>query len=313
MRIGSRGSKLALTQARHVSKLLGGPDIVTIATTGDLGGHTGAGGTTVAGDGAEAAAAGNADKSKWVDAIEQALLSGEIDLAVHSAKDVPAEMPQGLALLGSPMRAPVEDVICGADRLDAIPPGALVGTSSLRRAAQLRAAFPELAVEPVRGNVDTRLQKLESGQFAAIVLAKAGLHRLGREQAIGAALDPDGFVPSPGQGALALQGRAGDRAAAEAAEAITDAATFASLRAERALARELKATCNTPLGAYASPAGGGMLLLRAWIGLPDGREWMSDELEGPSSDPEQLGERLAQEMRSAGAEDLLSRAEALAP
>lgn len=307
MRIGSRGSSLALVQAEHVSKLLGGPGVVTIATTGDLSAaaKSGAGGGESSGGGALN------DKSKWVDTIEEALLSGEIDLAVHSAKDLPGEMREGLALLGSPSRAPVQDVICGVSRLDILPEGALIGTSSLRRAAQLRAAHPQLRIVPVRGNVQTRLAKLRSGDLTAIVLAKAGLSRLHIEEEIGATLDPSGFVPSPGQGALALQGRVGDDAAHEAAEAITDAATFASLRAERTLSRRLEATCNTPLGAHASPSRSGLLLLRAWIGLPDGSEWMSDELEGKLSDPESLGDELASEMIAAGAEDLLRRAEAM--
>ena len=146
----------------------------------------------------------------------------------------------------------------------------------------------------------------------AIVLARAGLQRLGREREVGAVLDPARFVPAPGQGALALEGRTGDRAVEEAVRAITDADTFACLRAERALAHELDASCHTPLGAYAVPAGCGCLNLRAWVGLPDGSEWIGDELLGGFYDPEALGRRVAERMRAAGAAELLRRAEELA-
>src|SRR5439155_24433600 len=153
------------------------------------------------------------DKSRWVLELEDALLRGEVDIAVHSAKDVPAQLQEGLALLGAPARAAAEDVLCGADGLDALPPGARVGTSSLRRSAQLRAARADLEVASMRGNVDTRLRKLAQGEAErvdALVLARAGLQRLGREDAVGAALDPASFVPAPGQGILALLERAGD-------------------------------------------------------------------------------------------------------
>jgi len=292
MRIGTRGSALALAQAGHVAKLLGGAELIPITTSGDR--------------------ASGEDKSRWVDTIEQALLAGEIDLAVHSAKDVPGELAEGLALLGAPARAPAEDVLCGAPALEALPPGTRVGTGSLRRAAQLRAAREDLQVVAIGGNVDTRLNKLGHGELDAIVLARAGLVRLGREDQIGAVLDPTRFVPAPGQGVLALEGRAGDTRVEEAVAAITDGDAFACLHAERALARGLGASCQTPLGAHATPAGCGCLTLRAWVGLPDGSEWCSDELLGGFYDAEQLGLRVAERMRTAGAEDLLRRAEEMA-
>lgn len=291
MRIGSRGSSLARVQADHVAKLLGGAEVVVIRTSGDEPG------------------AATADKSRWVDAIEQALLTGEIDLAVHSAKDVPSELAAGLALLGVPGRAPAEDVICGAGSLTELPAGATVGTSSLRRAAQLLAARPDLQVCEIKGNVDTRLAKL-AGPTDAIVLARAGLRRLGREQEISAPLDPERFVPSPGQGALALEGRVDDRHAAEAAQAITDATTLACLQAERELARALQASCNTPLGAWCRSLEGGMLRLRGWVGLPDGSAWIADEMEG--SEPQPLARMLAERMIGVGASDMLAQAEAMA-
>jgi hydroxymethylbilane synthase len=294
MRIGTRRSALALAQADFVSGLLGGAEIVPIVTGGDRG-------------------AGPADKSRWVTELEQALLEGEIDLAVHSAKDLPGEQPEGLALLGSPAREPAEDVLCGVEALDGLEPGARVGTSSLRRVAQLRAAREDLDVVAIRGNVDTRLAKLAAGEdgLSAIVLAQAGLRRLGRESEAGGTLDPQRFVPAPGQGALALQGRAGDPEAAAAAAAITDAAALACLRAERALATALDGDCHTPLGASAQPVGDGEMRLHAWVGLPDGSAWISDRLHGALADPEALGAEVAARMRAAGAVELLRQAREL--
>ena len=299
MRIGTRRSALALTQARLVADRLDiGPqpdsEIVPIVTQGDRG-------------------AGLQDKSRWVSELEDALLQGEIDLAVHSAKDVPGELADGLVLLGAPTRAGAADVLCGADGLDALADGARVGTSSIRRAAQLRSVREDLEVIAMRGNVDTRLSRLEQGDFDAIVLAGAGLERLGRSDAIGAVLDPGLFVPAPGQGTLALQARADDARVRQAVRAISDSEAFACLLAERALARELSASCNTPLGARAVPAGDGRLRLRAWVGLPDGSAWIRDELLGDFENPEQLGQDVAARLRLAGAGEMLQRAEEMAP
>ena len=293
LRIGTRGSALALAQTRLVAGQLGDAEIVPLTTSGDRDAHAG-------------------DKSRWVDAIEDALLAGEIDLAVHSAKDLPGELAGGLTLLGAPARAGVEDVLCGAPDLDALAPGARVGTSSVRRAAQLRAARADLNVVTMGGNVDTRLRLLAEGGFDAIVLARAGLQRLGREREIGAVLDPARFVPAPGQGALALEARTDDVRVREAVAAILDPDTSACLQAERALASTLDATCHTPLGAHATPAGCGCLGLRAWVGLPDGSAWVADELLGGFYDPTALGLRVAERMTAAGARELLTRAEEMA-
>jgi hydroxymethylbilane synthase len=287
MRLGTRGSTLALAQAKLVADLLGGAEIVPITTSGDR--------------------APDGDKSRWIDALEQALLAEEIDIAVHSAKDLPGELSPGLELLGGPARAGPEDVLCGAPSLDVLPAGARVGTSSLRRAAQLHVAREDLEVAALAGNVDTRLRKLADGGFAAIVLARAGLQRLGREREAGAVLDPERFVPAPGQGMLALQVRSHDARASNAAMALVDRDASACLRAERALARGLEASCDTPLGAYAAPVDDGRLLLRAWIGLPDGSAWIADERAGELDDPESLGARVAERMRAAGATELLAR------
>ncbi len=291
MRIGTRSSALALTQAREVVQMLGGGEILTIKTSGDRG--------------------SGSDKTRWVDTIQDALLEGTIDLAVHSAKDLPGEMPDGLTLLGAPRRFAAHDVLCGAQGLHALRSGARVGSSSVRRCAQLRAAREDLDVVALAGNVDTRLSKLEdraSAGLDAIVLAHAGLRRLGRESMIGAILDVERFLPSPGQGALALQGRSDDEDASRAVGGLNDEDALACLLAERSLARELGASCHTPLGALAE-LHDDRLLLRGWVGLPDGSRWISDRLAGERSAPEQLGQRLAGRMRSVGAAEILDDAE----
>jgi hydroxymethylbilane synthase len=295
MRIGTRRSALALAQADLLAGLLGDCEIVPIVTSGDRG-------------------APGEDKSRWVRELERALVEDRVDLAVHSAKDVPGELADGLELLGAPARAGAEDVLCGAPSLEALPPGARLGTSSIRRMAQLRAARSDLEVVAMRGNVDTRLRKLaDAGEaLQAIVLARAGLQRLGREAEVGAVLDPERFVPAPGQGTLALEGRAEDARTREAVGAITDGRAFACLLAERALARELGASCHTPLGASALATDEGELLLRAWVGLPDGSAWVSDELLGAEGSPEALGLDVAERMRIAGGGELLRGAEEMA-
>ena len=321
LRIGSRGSALARAQAEQVIALLRAhavdcaPEPVILRVSGDAApgaGERAGGGED--GRGEQGVAHAPQDKSRWVDAIERALRDQEIDLAVHSAKDVPQEPADGLALVGAPARAPAEDVLCGAPSLASLAPGARVGTSSVRRAAQLRSVRDDLHVVELGGNVDTRLRKLAAAadggggrELDAIVLARAGLQRLGREREIGALLDLATFVPAPGQGALALQARADDGRARDAAEAITDVAALACLQAERALAQALHASCQTPLGAHARPAGCGCLQLRAWVGLRDGSAWVVDELLGGFYDPAQLGRDVARRMDTSGAGELLAR------
>ncbi|MGA9284588.1 MAG: hydroxymethylbilane synthase [Solirubrobacteraceae bacterium] len=359
MRIGTRGSALALAQARLVKQWLGGGEIVIVRTRGDVmyepnpaagNGHAHNGAPkdprsdAPSEDAPQVAPSGDPhhlpgreapippdkrrrgdDKSRWVAELEQALLLEEIDVAVHSAKDIPVRLTEGLELLGSPNRGPAEDALIGARSIEELPLGACLGTSSVRRAAQLRAAREDLEVISLRGNIDTRLRKLANAVMAsgdgsggsaaslhAIVLAKAGLVRLERERDIGHTLDPARFVPAPGQGALGLQARADDRTVKEAVAPIIDSNASACLAAERALAAALEASCNTPLGAYAVPAGCGCLHMRAWVGLPDGSEWVADELLGGFYDPEELGKRVAERMEAAGARDLLRRAEEMA-
>jgi hydroxymethylbilane synthase len=300
MRIGTRRSALALAQANLIADRLeieqpGRCEIVPILTSGDRGENAG-------------------DKSRWVSELESALARGEIDLAVHSAKDVPGELAEGLSLHGAPARAAAADVLCGAAGLEDLPPGARVGTSSIRRLAQLRAAREDLEVVAIRGNVDTRLRKLAdpSEGLQAIVIAHAGLQRLGRESEAGGVLDPERFVPAPGQGILALEGRSEDARTRAAVQAITDEQTLACLLAERALARALGASCHTPLGAYALPVSRGRLRLRAWVGLPDGSAWASDELLGGFDDSEALGRGVAERLSAAGAAEMLRRAQEMA-
>ena len=250
------------------------------------------------------------DKSRWVKEIEEALLDGRADLAVHSAKDVPGEPPDGLAIVGVPARADARDAVVGATSLDRVPEGAVVGTSSLRRRSQLLAARPDLVVEDMRGNVDTRLRKLREREYDAIVLAKAGLERLGLDEGEPVAVAT--MTPAPGQGCLALEGRANDERARELAGGITDQAALVELTAERAAVTALGATCNTPAGANAR-VDGDRLELDGYVGLPDGSMWIRDHLNVGSDDPSAAGRELADRLLAAGAAELLAAAEAAAP
>ena len=246
LRLGTRGSPLAIAQAGSVAGAMpGAVELVPITTSGDRG-------------------TGPEDKRRWVDRIDDALLSGEIDLAVHSAKDVPGVLAAGLELAGCPARADALDCLCGASSLAGLASGARVGTSSLRRRAQLLALRPDIAVVPLSGNVDTRLRKLEQGQFEAIVLARAGLERLGRR--VGIPL-PE-LVPAVGQGALAVEARIGDERVAAALAPVRDSATEREVRAERALAGALGASCETPLGIHARTLADGSLEIAVFIGEP---------------------------------------------
>jgi hydroxymethylbilane synthase len=278
VRIGTRGSALALAQARQVAALLGGAhEIVEVVTSGDRG-------------------EGVSDKERWVRELDRALLEGAIDCAVHSAKDVPAALPEGVAIAAVPARADARDALCGAASLAALGAGARLGTSSLRRAAQLRALRPDLEVRELRGNVDTRLGKLREGGYEAIVLALAGLQRLGRDGE-GVALEE--LVPAAGQGCLAVTTRAGDE---QRVRALHDESSGRALLAERAVVRALDADCHTPVGAHAT--GAGTLTLRAFVGAADGSAWVRDELEG--DDPEALGAEVAARLLSAGAREVLA-------
>jgi hydroxymethylbilane synthase len=297
LRLGTRGSALALAQAGLVAKALGDAEIVPIRTSN--------GGSPKA---AEGPGPTGGDKARFVREIERALLEGEVDLGVHSAKDLPTELPDQLEIVGVPERAePADAYVGGAGSLEDVPEGARVGTSSLRRRAQLLALRPDLGIADLRGNVDTRLSRLAAGDFDGLVLAAAGLRRLDRGDEIAFILDPGQLTPAPGQGALAIEARRSDERACAVAESITDRGALGRLAAERSLVAALEASCNTPLGALATLEPGGRMRLRAFCGLPDGSEWLRDELEEDASDPEGLGRRLAERMISAGAAEILAR------
>ncbi|HEV2724027.1 MAG TPA: hydroxymethylbilane synthase [Thermoleophilaceae bacterium] len=301
LRLGTRGSALAIAQAGRVSELLArlGEDVelVTITTSGD---------ERPAGPPAQILG----DKSRFVKEIEEALLAGEVDLGVHSAKDVPSELPDGLAIVGVPARADPRDALCvaegGRETLDGLPAGASVGTASLRRRAQLLARRPDLDVRALRGNVDTRLRRLAEGELTAIVLAAAGLTRLGREE--GRPIAESVMTPAPGQGCLALEAREGDVRARELAARLTHRDSLAALTAERALVGGIGASCHTPVGAHARLEDGTMHL-DAFAGLPDGSAWIRDSMDGPAADPGGLGAAVARRLLAAGAAELLEGAE----
>ncbi len=290
LRIATRGSALALTQAGMVAEMLGGAELVEVSSDGEPG-----------------------DKSRFVRAVERALLDRRADVGVHSAKDLPGEEVEGLEIAAVPVREDPADVWIGAGgSLEDAPEGARVGTVSLRRRAQLLAARPDLRMLDLNGNVDTRLRKLAGGDYDAIVLAAAGLRRLGREREIGFRVPTERMVPAAGQGALAVQVRSDDEETAAAVRAISDAAAFAELCAERACFTRLEADCSTPIGVHADVEGG-ILRIGAFVGLPDGSEWVRDELDADPSDPESAGHELAERLFGAGAADLLARAAEQAP
>ncbi|HEY5977751.1 MAG TPA: hydroxymethylbilane synthase [Solirubrobacterales bacterium] len=292
LRIATRGSALALAQSGQVAEMLGGAERVEVSSDG----------------------ANLGDKGRFVRGVERALLDGEADVGVHSAKDVPAELTEGLMLASVPPREDPADVWVGVgSSLDEVPEGARVGTASLRRAAQVLAARPDLEVGELHGNVDTRLRKLADGEHDAIVLAMAGLRRLGRAEEAAFALPGEAMTPAAGQGSLVLQIRDDDAAALAAVEPLTDGPSLRELTAERAVVTLLGATCNSPLGVLGRvDAGSGRMQLDAFVGLPDGSEWVRDRIEGGSAEPTLLGAELAERLIGAGARDLLDRAESQA-
>lgn len=301
MKIGTRASPLALAQTRHVAGLLGGDaEIVEITTTGDR----------------DRAAP---DKEKWVRELDLALLDGRVDACVHSAKDVPTSLPDGLVIAGVPAREDPRDVLCVArgivaDTVEALPHAARVGTSSLRRAALLRSVRPDLEVVAIRGNVGTRLGLLESGELTAVVLAAAGLRRLGHDlDDVGVPLAARTFVPAAGQGTLALACRADDDTTRRALDAVSERDAFDALTAERSAVRTLGADCHSAVGARAVRFDEDRLELRGWVGAPDGGAFVTDVQEAaPGELPADLGRRLAERLLVAGAGALLDAAREVA-
>lgn len=294
--IGSRGSHLALWQARHISGLLAQAGVETrieiIKTTGD---HLQTASLTQAGG-----------KGLFTKEIEDALLAGTIDLAVHSLKDLPTETPAGLVIASIPEREDPRDALVGK-RLRDLPRGARVGTSSGRRAAQLRRLKPNIRIEPVRGNVDTRLRKLKEGQYDAIMLAAAGLQRLGLEGEIAEFLSPEVICPAAGQGALAIETRAADKAYA-VCRALNHMPSAQAVICERAALAALGGGCQLPVGAFAEVTGTA-LRLTVVVVAPDGSRRLRAQGLAPAPDGEQLGRRLAERLLVRGAGSILASAE----
>jgi len=290
LKLATRGSRLAIAQARLVAEALGGAEIVEVRSSdGERG-----------------------DKERFVRGVAQAVLDGEADLAVHSAKDLPGERPDELRLVGVPGRANPADAYVGEARsLDEVPEGARVGTASLRRRSQLLALRPDLELVELHGNVDTRLRRLSEGEFDGVVLALAGLRRLGREAEVAFSFGLAELTPAGGQGSLALEARRDDSIAAEQAAGISDHDALVELTAERAAVAALDATCHTPVGISAALEDGELAML-GFCGLPDGSEWVRDRVSGDAEQPAALGRALAERMLTAGAGELLERSEALA-
>ncbi len=298
--IGTRGSKLALWQSEWVKVKLEeaypglNVELVRIKTTGDkildsplskIGG-----------------------KGLFVKEIEDALFSGRIDLAVHSMKDVPVQLPPGLVLCCYPKREEVRDALVARNnmKLHELPWGAKLGTSSLRRAAQILHLRPDLQVQSLRGNVDTRLRKLDEGQYDAIILAAAGLKRLGLEHRISQYLEPDEVLPAIGQGALGLEVREDDKEMIESLSFLNHVATELAVKAERAFLRKLEGGCQVPIAAYAT-VHNHTLNLTGMVAELDGSRLVKGSLEGPTEDPELTGTRLAEELLERGADEILKK------
>jgi hydroxymethylbilane synthase len=291
LRIATRRSVLALAQGAEIQRLLSTngfrSEVVPMSTSGD--------------EGADAAGSPTGRKGLWVDRIVEALRAGEVDLAVHSAKDLPAEDEDGIVIGAVPQRADPLDVLIG--RQPKLQPGMVVGTSSLRRRAQLLAGFPGLAVTEIRGNVDTRLRKLTDGEVDGLVLAAAGLSRLGVDPPHARRLGVDEMVPAPGQGCLAVQCREEDRPTRAVLSVLDHAASRRALEAERALTRRLGGGCDLPLGALAATKGD-RLRLAAVVAASDGAKVVRAAAE--SGDPATAASLVADRLRAQGADRILA-------
>ncbi len=294
LRIGSRGSQLALWQANHVSSLLRARghevEIEVIKTTGDK--------IT------DVALAQVGTKGMFTKEIEEALAEGRVHLAVHSLKDLPTELAETFVLAAVMKRQDPRDVFLSLryNRFSELPKGGRVGTSSLRRQAQIKSVRPDLKIFPLRGNVDTRLRKLESGEFDAIILAAAGLNRLGRSERVREVLPVEVMCPAVGQGALGIEARADDAATLKELAFLDDVAARRATAAERALLRTLGGGCQVPIGAYAEVVDS-TLKLTAIVAQPDGSELLRDQQSG--DDPEELGARVGKTLLARGAEAIL--------
>lgn len=299
LRIGTRGSALAVWQAEWVkSQLLAAHkkltvELVTIKTTGDKI--------------LDVPLAKVGGKGLFVKEIEEALLEGRTDLAVHSVKDMPAELPAGLHLAAMPVREDARDALVSrnGDGLEKLRHGARVGTSSLRRAAQLLHMRPDIRIETLRGNVDTRLRKLESEDFDGIVLAAAGLKRMDLSHVISEYLEPDRMLPAVGQGALGIETRVDDNFTNEAVSSLAHPATMITVSAERAFLKRLEGGCQVPIGAYATLEGAELSLTGMVAGLR-GRRLIRREIQGEAGDAARIGDRLAKVILESGGAEILA-------
>ena len=294
LRIGSRGSQLALWQANHISALLRARghevEIEIIHTTGDK--------IT------DVALAMVGTKGMFTKEIEEALAAGRVDLAVHSLKDLPTELPPGFEIAAITERQDPRDAFCSRHyaSFQELPRGARVGTSSLRRQAQLKAVRPDLDIHPLRGNVDTRLRKLEQGEYDAIILAAAGLKRLGKTQLVRQVIPVEVMTPAAGQGALAIEIRSGDSATRSLLTFLDDAAARATTTCERALLNKLGGGCQVPIGAFAEIEGRG-IRLNGLVADPDGGKVLRETCEG--DDPARLGEEVGEILLRRGGDVIL--------
>jgi hydroxymethylbilane synthase len=301
--IATRESRLALWQAEHVRALL---HRIYPASRVELLGMTTRGDQIL-----DRPLAKVGGKGLFVKELETALLDGSADIAVHSMKDVPMQMEPEFSLVAiGPREVPLDALVSNNyASLAEMPPGSIIGTSSLRREAQLRANFPNLQIASLRGNLDTRLRKLDSGEYAAIILAAAGLTRLGLGERIRAVLPATLSLPAAGQGAIGIEALASRADVAAWMAPLNDPATSACVRAERAVSRALAGSCEVPLGAYGeiqAVSGAQQIWLRGFVASPDGVRFARAELRGGSADPEALGNQLADELRAQGAVEILA-------
>jgi hydroxymethylbilane synthase len=301
LRIGSRGSQLALWQANHVSALLRARghevEIEIIHTTGDK---------IIDVPLAQVGTKGGLGKGIFTKEIEEALAAGRVDLAVHSLKDLPTDLSPGFEIAAVTEREDPRDAFCSRlySKVEELPHGARVGTSSLRRQAQLKAIRSDLDVHPLRGNVDTRLRKLEQGEYDAIILAAAGLNRLGKTELVRQIIPVEIMCPAAGQGALGIEIREGDTTTRRHLEFLNDSAARATTICERALLNRLGGGCQVPIGAFAEKRDG-KLHLEAIVADPDGSRVLRESRDGNLDDPEQLGSDVGDILLSRGGDEIL--------
>ncbi|MFA5809653.1 MAG: hydroxymethylbilane synthase [Thermoleophilia bacterium] len=304
--LGTRGSELAMYQARHVAWILQSKNvdlsvkIKTIMTTGDKILDT--------------PLAKVGDKGLFVKEIENELLSGEIDIAVHSCKDLPTELPAGLTIAAFGAREDARDAFIGKPGtgkrgLSDIVTGGTIGTSSLRRRSQLKSLRPDLVIVDIRGNVDTRIRKIQELKLDGTVLATAGIKRLERLGEASFFFDIDEMIPAVGQGVIAIESREDDPVVRGLLSSFNDSGSAAAVTAERALMKQLEGGCQVPIGAYANVMGD-RLSMKAYLGSLDGKKFIRDEIEGPVEEAGELGVRLAVRMYAAGGREILEEVRA---